>query len=72
MSKKVIIRKKPVHPTVKVGVPVNVKVEGTRTVLKRVTLAPIDGRTDAVKVMTGRRGRPSILQVASIERVRVL
>jgi hypothetical protein len=81
MSKRVIVVKnnkkatrKPRTPRLpfETGVPVNVKVEGRRTLLKGVTLLPVDGRTGTVKVLTGQRGRPSLLTVDQIQRVRVL
>lgn len=54
------------------GVLVNVKVQGQRLMLKRVTLAPSDRDPFAVKVLTGRRGRPAILPLDNIERVRAI
>ncbi len=55
-----------------VGVPVNVKVVGERTMRKDVTLVAHPERRDVVLVKTGRRGRPSMLAVESIERARAL
>lgn len=80
MSKVVIVRKSPTvrprrvskikgHP---LHVPVNVKVTGERTMLKQVRLEPLGDSRDVVKVLTGTRGRPRLLPVSEIERVRVL
>ena len=76
-TRKVRIVKKSTPPKYRVGrqvlpldKPVNVKVAGQRTMLKSVTLVPNDSET--VKVRTGRRGRPMILPVSNIERVRAL
>lgn len=66
--------KRPSTPRFKfsVGVPVNVKVAGERTMLKGVTLLPIEGERGKVKVLSGGRGRPRHLPVEMIERVRAL
>ena len=73
-AKKVVVVRKSRAPkfSFPVGVPVNVKVAGERVMMKHVTLVPIPDDNTAVKVMTGRRGRPAILSVSSIERVRAL
>ena len=73
-TKKVVIVRKSRAPkfSFPVGVPVNVKVKGERVMMKHVTLAPVPDDSSAVKVLTGRRGRPAILPVANIERVRAL
>lgn len=54
------------------GVPLNVKVKGERTMLKHVTLDVHPTDPYMVVVRTGQRGRPKHLHVESIERVRVL
>jgi hypothetical protein len=53
------------------NVPVNIKVQGERSMRKNVILThgPTKG---LVAVRTGRRGRPAHLDVAMIERVRAL
>lgn len=55
-----------------VGVPVNVKVAGEKTMRKDVTLVAHPERRDVVLVKTGKRGRPSMLAVENIERARAL
>lgn len=72
-KKVVVVRKsRPAKFSFPIGVPVNVKVKGERTMMKHVTLAPVPDDSTAVKVLTGRRGRPAILSVSNIERVRAL
>ena len=53
-----------------VEVPVNVKVQGQRAMLKGVTLVPVE--KGKIKVLTGTRGRPSFLTTEQIVKVRAL
>lgn len=54
------------------GVKVNVKVAGERTMRKSVILTAHTDRDNIVLVKTGGRGRPSHLPVEKIEKTRVL
>lgn len=75
MSRKIVIVKKSrksSEVSFPLNVPVNVKVQGERTMLKQVRLVPVDDSREVVKVLTGHRGRPSLLPIAQIERVRAL
>lgn len=55
-----------------IGVPVNVKVKGERTMRKGVVLTTHPSDPFRVTVHTGRRGRPAFLAIENIERFRVL
>jgi hypothetical protein len=66
---KVVRRPRLGFPT---GVPCNVKVAGERAMRKGVVLTPDPTDSSRVRVLTGRRGRPSVLPVESIEKVRAL
>jgi hypothetical protein len=69
-SKKVVVRRR--RPAFPMGVPLNIKVAGERTMRKGVRLAQHPSDPTLVRVLTGSRGRPSHLPVASIEKVRAL
>lgn len=53
-------------------VPVNVKVKGEKAMRKGVTLTRDPESKSAVRVLTGKRGRPATLDAEQIERHRVL
>jgi hypothetical protein len=71
-TRKVRVVRKPVVKGIPVGVPVNVKVRGERTMLKGVTLHQHATNKSLLTVRTGGRGRPSHLPIDRIESVRAL
>lgn len=71
-SKKVIKVVRKARPKFPLNVPVNVKVEGERVMRKNVVLTMHPSDPSKVNVKTGRRGRPAILSLSNIEKVRAL
>lgn len=78
MSKKVVVvrktavKKTPVFKGVPVGVPVNLLLDGERTMRKSVVLRPHATNKSLLTIHTGRRGRPSHVLPSQIKKVRAL